>query len=492
MDLLLEHDFTFNPDGSGRVQLRWSAPAGPDPDQFLRSELQGAHGVDAWADVACRVDGDRLEFTATAWFADVKRLRFHCQGFHSNQLDFAVTPLDDGDVEVASVQQGQPMFGPVPAGADEATLRSAMAEERGKLTVARGFVEELFAGMRGVATLRLPGRLQDTDRGERIDDNAVRVEFAGQQLLDLLDRLLQDDAVMLDLLRAGDAAPQRAMALLGDSAPIRLRTVGGAAPQFDYAAEVASAREQWAELQATLPPAARPLQPGEPLANVRVLASKLVREADSSRGLNPMGQNYCGWSLTIAGDLPEPALGADEGALDSALTEGGKQLAPDDEWQRRISFPRLTDDGRTVYFDVDLPLPDGDGLQVLRGSITCRFARGEDELELGFPELAEGAEGSVLGARLQQCGMEDGRFACELQLQVARDRVRALSLHTGGEVFELESRGYSACNDECTLQYSVDVEPAADARLVLRLVSDLQQAQLPFELGAVDLLGRPR
>ena len=229
MDLLLEHDFTLNPDGSGRVQLHWSAPAGPDPDEFLRQELQGARGVDAWADAACRVDGDRLEFTATAWFPDVAALRFHCQGFHSNQLDFAVTALDDGDVEVASQQQGQTMFGPVPAGADEPTLRRLMAEERQKLTMARGFIAELFGGLRGVATLRLPGRLQEHHRGERLADNAVRVEFAGQQLLDLLDRMLEDDAWMLELLRQGDAAPQLAMQMLGDSAPIRLRTVGGAA-----------------------------------------------------------------------------------------------------------------------------------------------------------------------------------------------------------------------------------------------------------------------
>ena len=70
--------------------------------------------------------------------------------------------------------------------------------------------------------------------------------------------------------------------------------------------------------------------------------------------------------------------------------------------------------------------------------------------------------------------------------------MRALLLHSGGEVVELEPRGYSACNDECTLEYAAEAEPAGDARLVLRLVSELQVAEMPFALGAVDLLGRPR
>ena len=71
MDLHLAHDFTFNPDGSGKVMVRWSAPATvdtPAPDEFLRSELQQAVGVDAWAEPRCAVEDDRLVFTATAWF----------------------------------------------------------------------------------------------------------------------------------------------------------------------------------------------------------------------------------------------------------------------------------------------------------------------------------------------------------------------------------------------------------------------------------------
>lgn len=494
MDLLLEHDFTFNPDGGGRVQLRWSAPEGPDPDEFLRSELQGAQGVEAWADVSCNVDDGRLCFTATAWFPDVSRLRFHCQGFHSNVLDFAVTATDAGDVVVSSREQAQPLFEPVAPGADAAALQQAMAQEREKLTMARGFIDELFGGLCCRAVLRLPGRIAEAARGERVADNAVRVCFEGRQLLTVIDRLLQDDALMLDLMQKGPDGPQEALELLGDSGPVRLCTTGGAATQFDYAEEVAAAKAMWTDLQQSLAPPARLMQPGEPLANVRVLASKLVREADSDRGLCPMGQNFVGLSLVLAGDLPEPATAAEEGTVEAIVTDTGQDLTPEREWDRRISFPRLCADGRTVYFELDLPLPQAgsDGFAEIRGRVQCQFARGIDEVDLGFAQLADDSEGTVHGAKLSSCSSYEGRWSCELQLQIARERVQALLLVIDGEVVTMEQHGYSACNDECTLQYECEVEPPPDARLVLRLVSELQPMELPFALGPVNLQGRPR
>lgn len=496
MELHLEHDFTFNPDGSGRVTVRWTGPGGPgvpSPDEFVRSELQQARGVEAWADVHCSIEDEHLVFTGTAWFPDITALRFHCQGFHCNLLDFAVSVGGDGEVTVASRLDPQPMTGSLPTGADRAAIAKAIAGEREKLRQAREFLDGMFGGLRCTAVLRLPGTLRPPVRGQQLDDRTTTVDFHGRALLTVIDRLLTDDRALQTLMEQGDTSPAAALALLGDAGPVTLRTVGGAAPQFDYATEVAAANAAWAHLAQSDTPPPRLREQGPPLRNVRVVAAKTVFEADGDRDLQPMGQNTPGVSLTIAGDLERAALRVDEVTWDSALTDDGVELAPNDEWHRRIAFPKLTKDGTTVYFDVDLPLPPptSRGLRSLSGRAQCRIGLGEETVDLGFDELVAGTPGKVGGAHLTRIDGEDGRWTIEVQLQIARDRVLAMFLEADGTATELRQCGYSSCNDECSLTYDLEGELPPDARLTARLVTEVQPVEVPFALPAVDWLGRP-
>lgn len=495
MDLHLHHDFTFQPDGSGRVHVRWSAPFGPhspDPAEFVRSELQGARGVDAWADVTCEVVDDRLVFAATAWFPDIAALRFHCQGFHCNVLDFAVTE-HDGEVNVATRREEQNMMEPLPDHSSEEAKQQWLAAERAKLQMARGFLAELFEGLRCTAILRLPGTLAEPIGGERIDERSAQFEFAGQSLLTVIDRLLTDDQIMLDLAARGELTPNAALLRLGVPATVDLRTAGGTAPAFDYEAEVAAAREAMGELAGTpaeLPPSRTA---GAPLANPRVFAVKLVREA-GERGIQPMGQNFPGISFAVGGDLDAPALRIEEATLDAAVADDGTDLTPADEWSRRISFPKLSEDGLTVWFDVDLPPPpdDSGGLQELRGRVLVLQSRGEEEFDLGFAALVDGEPGTCFSAQLVRCSDNEGTWTCEIQLQVARDRIRALLLRNGDEVQELTQRGYSSCNDECTVEYAYEGLPETGARLCAVMATDLVPLEVPFVLPPIDWLGRTR
>lgn len=497
MGLHLHHDFTFLPDGRGRVRVRWSAPIGPDtpsPDVFLRSELQGANGVDAWADVSCAPDGETLLFEATAWFPDASALRFHCQGFHCNVLDFEVHHGDDGEVTVATRRNEQRMFEPPPARGGAAATKAWLAGERQKLEMARGFLAGLFEGLECTAVLRLPGELAEPVPAERLDSTSAQFTFAGRTLVEVVDRLLHDDALMLELAQAGDLTPERALQRLGITAAITLRTEGGAVQTFDYDAEVAAARAATEDLVGTpqeLPPTR---VAGAPLGNPRVVAVKIVREAGGPSGLQPMGQNFPGLSFSVAGELDAPALRLDEAQLDAVVADDGTDLTPEDEWSRRISFPKLGCDGRTVWFDVDLPLPPeaSAGLSELRGRIQVLQSSGESEVDLGFPTLVDGAAGRECGAVLVRCGEDDGTWRCEVQLQVAHDRIRAMLLRQGDEVVELDSRGYSSCNDECTVEYASSMVPGPAARLFVRLADGLLPVEVPFALPPVDWFGRPR
>lgn len=493
------HDFTFNPDGSGRVQVRWSGPGGPgapSPAEFVRSELQQARGVDAWAEVGCTASDDELVFSAVAWFPSVRDLRFHCQGFHVNLLDFAVECADDGAVTIRSVPSATGGSPEVPKDASDAQLREVLEAERAKLRMARDFLAGMFGDLECTAVLRAPAELVEPVPGERLDPYSTRVHFAGQKLLEIVDRLLEDDTVMLRLLRNGGVTPESALALLGDQGPIRLRTAPGAAAQFDYASEVEAARAAMPDLLATFEAAAPQYEPGVPLENVRIVACRLVSEADASRDLCPDGQSQPGVQVTVAGDLPGPCLEIEDAAATAAVADDGTDLLPQDEWDRRCHFPKRTSDGRTVYAELRLGLSSSArGFQRLAGRLTCLSSHGSEACDLGFPELAADAEGQHLGAKLLRVDVEgdgdEARTTLEVQLQVARQRVLGASLETDDSSWPLEPAGYSSCNDECSLVYRHQGELPAGARFVLTLATELARTAYEFELHDVDWLGQP-
>lgn len=495
MSLELHHDFTFNPDGSGRVTVRWSGPAGPgapSAEDFARSELERAAGVDAWADVRCEQVDDQLVFEGTAWFPDVGALRFHCQGFHVNLLDLALTAHDDGSVALDSVLATAERTPPPPVAADD--LPATLARERDKLEGARGLIEGMFGALRCSAVLRMPAALAEPVRNERVAANAVRVQFDGAQLLTVVDRLLHDDALMTRLLQNGGLdGPAALFELLGDHGPIALRTVPGAATAFDYADEVATARPQFAALTESLRAAVPSDEPGEPLANVRVVAAKVVREADGDRELCPQGQNHAGVTLTIAGDLARAALELEDAGYDRCVLADGRDATPAEAWDRRCHFPKATKDGRTVYLDLELPVPaDAGGIEELRGHVTVLASDGETAHDLGFAELTAGAEGTFADARLLAVDQQDEQsWRIEVHVQIARARILGLDLVAGDASTRLEQVGYSCCNDESDLTYRLDGDLPPDARLVMTIVTELSRTRYGFELRSVDWLGAP-
>lgn len=490
------HDFTFNPDGSGRVTVRWTGPGGagaPAPDDFVRSELERAQGVVAWADVGCTAEGDLLHFTGTAWFQDVRALRFHCQGFHLNLLDFAVERADDGAVTIRSVAQpGMDGGTTLAADAGDDEVQRTIAAEREKLGMARDFLAGMFGDLVCTAVLRAPAALVGRTPGQRVDERTVEVVFEGKKLVEVVERLLTDDAAMGKLLRQGGVTPQAALELLGDQGPLHLQTAAGAVDQFDFVAEVTAAQAAMPEWTAAVGAAVPEQLPSESLANVRIVACKVVLEADGERDLCPQGQNFRGVQITVAGDLPEPCLDLEEASCTSATADDGSDLLPPDEWDRRCHFPKQTNDGRTVYLDLGIALPtEARGLSVLAGRVVCLASRGSETVDLGFPELVAEAEGTSYGARLLRVEPDAEECQLELELQVARRRVLDAAIHVGDEVLPLEQRGYSSSGDQCSISYRLAAPLPADARCVVTLASELVRTQYAFELRDVDWFGRP-
>lgn len=496
MDLHLDHEYTLNPDGSGKVSVRWEGDApSPDlqPETFIGSEVGMGRGIDAWDAVACDVVEGRLKFTATAYFKDVAQLRFHCQGLHVHVLDFAVSRDAKGNVVVKTVAPEAPTADL--SGESEEALRARLAEERPKFEAAKGFMEGMVGGLVCTAALRLPAAVGSLKGGKKAGPKEVRTRFEGKVVLDLLDRLMTDDDLALRLLRSGKQGPEALTELLGDEGLLEVTTKGDASPQFDYESEVDAARQRFEALSESLN-LPKPPAKGAPMENARIVAVKMVREADSDRELHPMGQNYRSLSFTIVGDLPPGVVKADEGRMDAAVTVAGENLVPDDDWKRRISFPKMTKDRRTAFFDVEFPLPDGElgGFREIRGSLQVVVSSDVEEVDLGFKKLEAGEAGKQFGASIERFEPQDEeRTTLEIKFQIAMERIESLALQAPkGDAVVLSQQGYSSSGDECVLTYGIEGPIPKKAKLVAKVSKKVQQLEIPFEVRDVDELGRPK
>jgi len=489
MDLRLRHEFTLNPDGSGKVAVEWIGPSGApgiDPRSFVREEIGKGEGIDAWGAASLAIEEERPVFRGVAYFPDLSKLRLHCQGMRFHVLDFTTERDGRGAFRLAT----RPLAPPGGGG-----VEGSLEEERRKVAQFRDFLGGLFEGLVCESRFHLPGDVGSVRNATKSGPRTVEHRFLGDDLLARLDRVVADDAAFAALLRGGGIAePSAIAALLGDAGPIEVATKGPVAPAFDYAAEAEAARAAFEPVAAELARREeRPPSGGTPLGNVRVVGVKLVREADGERELAPLGQNYRSLTLALAGDLPAPALRAEEGRLDAALDDAGRDLSPEDDWRRRIGFPKLTADRRTVLFEVEIEPPESEGFREVRGALLCVVAEGSEEIDFGFPGLEAGAASDRLGATIERFDRGEGGAELDLRILAPRQTLEALRVVDGeGNDLEVSERGYSTVNDESTLSYAIAGEVPADARILARVATGLRTEEFSFSVRDIDLLGRGR
>ena len=189
-----------------------------------------------------------------------------------------------------------------------------------------------------------------------------------------------------------------------------------------------------------------------------------------------------------------PALDIESACYTRVVADDGTDLTPDDEWNRRVHFPKRSSDGATVVLEFEFAAPAGcRGLDELRGRFVALTSDGSEELDLGFAELAAGATGTVHGATLVSMQQEDeNRWSFEVLVHVAQKRILGCKLVGDDGEVALDQAGYSSCNDETTMTYRVEGALPANPRMVMTFAAGLQRTAYAFAFGPIDWFGRPR
>lgn len=281
--LEVKQDYTLNPDCSGKVIVDLLAQEmpinvgqadAPDPEvlakQTVRRMLDGADGVDAWADVAYnRTDDGRTHFKGTAYFKDLSKLKLSIAGLMGATLSKddkgGLTLLIDGGPEAARAAP--------PKLTQEETDRRIKAQ-RERFKQMRPMMEMFFAKARVEMSFRLPAAPADVSNLRKDPDGTLRFVLDGGKALQVIDQLMADDEYVRERAAAGPEAGKNTAwlnealneKLFGSRAPVRARVTGDLKPLFDYAAEVKAAKDACPKMMERLglpsapaaPPAAEP------------------------------------------------------------------------------------------------------------------------------------------------------------------------------------------------------------------------------------------
>ena len=378
-----KEEFTLNPDGSGKVihestfqNVTFSTKT-EAPEQQLKKAvadvIKHAKGVDAWRDVSYHLlDDGRIQFKGTAYFKSLSALEFPNQ----TMLEFEWANSGNGTGTLSLRNKKSSESGGSMAAAKSVDLgklspeerAKKIKEERAKFQQMKPMMAGVFGAMRHEVVFHLPGQPGESSNFTKDASGALALQFDGAKLLSAMDALMNDDAWLAK--NAGNLGGQEAPALdermsalmFGGKGPVRATVKGLAGAVFDYEAEVAAARDEFAAMQQQLSPGpvaaalAPPAQGGE-LKALKVMGVRLVREADEAREIQPFG-NGAGYTLSLLADLPGSVMAmTDECALDKALADDGSDLLPESEFSRKIHFPKLTTEKSSVLFEVEIKLP---------------------------------------------------------------------------------------------------------------------------------------
>lgn len=343
-----EHVYTLNPDGSGRVEIRWvSAEGGYRNARRAETLLNRSTDVQAWRDVSFHVvESGRAEFRATAYFPDVNADPLAGM----NRLSIRIVDNDDGTKTLSVRHPRLHDYRPKRA-LSEAEIRKRMAKVRDdylKMLRQPGNERDRRARLRIV--IDPPGKVRQAVNFRLRDDGKLELLLDGAAIQDALGEILNDKRKVREFVTAGEGLVKCGPTLtaminervFGFRAQVEAILEGPFKPKFDYAAALERDKKGLSAVirDAGFVPAHLPSADEQPrLRDVRVKSAKLS------------GQTISG---ILEARLPQRGRYDDGIEIYRVVDDQGRVLVPCKRaWRYRTA--QLRADGTRVEFQFSAP-----------------------------------------------------------------------------------------------------------------------------------------
>jgi hypothetical protein len=504
-----KQEFTINPDGSGKVRhecsfqsVRINNEDDTSPEALkaaIAKIIADSKGVDAWTDVSFkRLDDGRMWFRGTAYFKKLADLQIPNQ----SMLELAWKNLGGGRAELGlGYQKSEKTKPKKDVSKLTAAQRADMVRiERAKFQQAKPMFAAVLGMMKQTVSITLPGKLERRSNFTSSPTGALGLNFEGAKLIKALEQLVTDDAWLekngFDMQSAPELDAEVAGLLFGEKAPVKAVVSEASEPLFDYAAEVSAALKGNEALQKQLGASIAPPSAGGALKSIQVVGVRLTSSVDKKLDLRPFNED-AGYTFAVLAELPGSVLDiTDKSTLNTVIASDGSNLINgDSDWDRRLSFPKLSQDKASVLFDVRMkrPGPAVKSIREVSGTLQYRVAGATKEVDLGFKSLDVGSTGTELGASIEEIkpSWEKGAQRMELKLRLNKTDLKAAFLVVDGHRAEIKNSGYSSFDNATTFTLNHKGVFPKSGNIVVEIHDQLKTFDTPFKLENITLIGTP-
>jgi len=515
--------YTINPDGSGKAVIDYIAPLiaarknimqgnddAPPQEQLqdaARAIMAGCEGVDAWDNVSFKFTKEgKLHFHGTAYFPDYNKFKFfNASKGESGKTQFTKTG-DSLKLELVSSKT------------EKKKKTSLTPQEKlvGKISYqnAKPMMSVALGGMKISETFVLPGKPTTIKGFVKSPSGALTRSFDGKKLLATLDKLAkQGDFENMDL---ANMKNQNIVAMVSgmDASAVYAPPFK---PLFNYKKAVAAAKKTWKKKAKKLfpdgaAPGGKVAEPTKKAAAETVAAGKAGETIMTSAtyappvpknmksGLPFLQENQL--KLTIVQKLPFKASTATEGKVTAAVAGDGENILSTREWDRKISFPKLSQDGQSVMMDIKLKPPKNpsSGIKILEGEVKCLINTGKKTVDLGMVTLKKGEKGKALGATISAAGgkgtqglmiMGDDKGGFGLKLDVSKENVIEIVFYDANKKpVDISKGGCFYSNNQCTYSFGSKNKLPAKIGIKVKLYAESAEKIVHFKLENTDLFGK--
>jgi len=519
--------YTINPDGSGKADISYITPlaalnskvlqmdnAAPPPplNEQLRAAaakiIKQTTGADAWGNIKYTFTQDgQIHFQGTAYFADFNKFHFNKskngdeddqKNAHGDGLQLKVSKNSLKLVSVNPERNNKKSS----SGKKQSLLQNKVDYQN-----AKAMMRMLLYDMKITSTYILPGKVMQERGFKKLNANTVTFTIDGKQILKIIDDMAMNDKYSKD---AFEMSKNMEIYSLMPNMEKNLEVQGAMQPLFNYKKELIAAKQKWKKFEKVL--STHILAKGEKTVKIPTKINSKAEVVKTNKHAKLVGSKYSlkgtaeeqkdfylyqdSLEVNIVQPLPSKATVITKALVTKAEMMDGENVLGKKKWDRKISFPRLAKDGKSVMLGIKLKIPKHPnvGLKVVEGKIEYQNSSGEKIIDLGLLPLKQGAKGKQLGANIiiakgkKHNFMSAKTFA--LQLKVNKHYVIGVEFYDkNGKKITIKPAGTSWSDGSVTYNFVRAKSLPDRLGIKVKMYTISENKTMLFSLKNIDLFG---